>query len=156
VGAFDFIVTPFTHDELLSATMRAAEAEGEARALAPPAAPGLYRLGMHSWVQQVDRNLVVIGTHDRFQRTAGKFVSVDLPNEGDDLVQGQVCARIRAEGGSVHTLWSPASGRVVEANLGLLEQPSLANLDPYGKGWFVRLFPRAFDEERFRLSHRPT
>jgi ActR/RegA family two-component response regulator len=156
LGAFDFIVTPFTHDELLSATLRAAKAGAEARALAPPAAPGFYRLGTHSWVQQVDQNLVVVGAHDCFQRTAGRLVSVDLPNQGDDLVQGEVCARIRAEAGSVYTLWSPASGRVVEANLGLLEEPSLANADPYGKGWFVRLFPRAFDEERFRLSHRPT
>jgi CheY-like chemotaxis protein/glycine cleavage system H lipoate-binding protein len=155
LGAFDFIVMPFTHDELLSATMRAAKADGEQRALAPPAAPGLYRLGAHSWVQQVDRNLVVIGAHDWFQRTAGKFVSVDLPNEGDDLVQGEICARIRVEAGSVYTLWSPASGRVIEANLSLLDHPTLANTDPYGRGWFVRLFPDAFDEERLLLSHRP-
>jgi CheY-like chemotaxis protein/glycine cleavage system H lipoate-binding protein len=156
LGAFDFIVTPFSRDELLSATLRAANAHGEARALAPPAAPGFYHLGAHSWVQQVDRNLVVLGAHDSFQRTAGKFVSVDLPNQGDHVVQGEICARIRVEAGGIYTLWSPASGRVIEANLGLLDHPALANSDPYGKGWFVRLFPDAFDEERLLLSHRPT
>jgi CheY-like chemotaxis protein/glycine cleavage system H lipoate-binding protein len=156
LGAFDFIVMPCTHDELLSATLRAAAANGDSRALAPPAVPGFHHLGAHSWVQQVDRNLVVIGAHDWFQRTAGRFVSVDLPNEGDDLVQGEICARIRVESGNVYTVWSPASGRVIEANLSLLDNPKLGNTDPYGRGWFVRLFPDAFDDERLLLSQGPT
>ena len=148
LGAFDFITKPFTRDELLSATMRAATPESaQCAELEPSPTPGTYKLGSHSWVLQVERNIVAIGVQECFQRTAGKLVTVDLPNEGDDLVQGELCARIRVEAGGVYTVWSPVSGRVVEANLALLDDPTLPNTDPYGRGWFVRLFSDSFEEE---------
>ncbi|MBN1608385.1 MAG: response regulator [Polyangiaceae bacterium] len=148
VGAFDFITKPFTTDELLSATMRAATSAAERCALERPSPPaGTYLLGTHSWVRHVERNLVTVGVHHCFQQTAGRFVSVDLPNEGDELVQGELCARVRVQPGAVYTVWNPVSGRVVEANLNLMQDPTLANADPYGEGWLVRLFDDAFEEE---------
>jgi glycine cleavage system H protein len=106
-------------------------------------------------VLQVERNVVAIGIQECFQRTAGRLVTVDLPNEGDDLVQGELCARIRVEAGGVYTVWSPISGRVVQANLALLDDPTLPNIDPYGQGWFVRLFSDAFEEDD-QPTHEPT
>jgi CheY-like chemotaxis protein/glycine cleavage system H lipoate-binding protein len=156
LGAFDFITKPFTTDELLSATMRAstpAAAKCAEQQTNPPS--GTYRLGTHSWVRLTDRNLGSAGVCDCFQRTAGRFVSVDLPNEGDELVQGELCARIRVEAGGVYTVWSPISGRVVDVNLNVLQQPDLANTDPYGEGWFVQLFCDAFEDEA-RLLGAPT
>jgi CheY-like chemotaxis protein/glycine cleavage system H lipoate-binding protein len=156
VGAFDFITKPFTSDELLSATKRAASRPAEQCASLPvPPTPRTYRLGSHSWVRFVEGNHALVGVQECFQRTAGKLVSVDLPNEGDELVQGELCARARAEGGGVFTIWSPVSGRVVEVNLGLGQHPGLANTDPYGEGWFVRVFPAAFEAEAALLIPPP-
>lgn len=156
LGAFDFITKPFTRDELLSATMRAATPQAAQCAGAQPAPkPGTYKLGSHSWVLQVERNIVVVGLQECFQRTAGRLVTIDLPNEGDDLVQGELCARVRVDSGAVYTMWSPVSGRVVEANLALLEDPTLPNNDPYGEGWVIRAISDAFEEES-RLLDGPT
>jgi CheY-like chemotaxis protein/glycine cleavage system H lipoate-binding protein len=156
LGAFDFVTKPFTSDELLAATMRAASPEAAMCAtLRPPEHPGFYRLGTHSWVRRDEGGTAVAGIQECFQRTAGRLVSVDLPNEGDELTQGELCARIRAEGGAVYTVWSPLTGRVVEVNLALLQQPALANTDPYGQGWFFRMFPASFAEESGALQPPP-
>ncbi|MBI5480432.1 MAG: response regulator [Deltaproteobacteria bacterium] len=148
VGAFDFITKPFTSDELLSTTMRAASRPAERCASLPaPPAPRTYRLGTHSWVRLVEGGHALVGIQECFQQTAGRLVSIDLPNEGDELVQGELVARARGEGGGVFTVWCPISGRVVEANLGLGQRPGLANTDPYGEGWLVRVFPACFEAE---------
>jgi CheY-like chemotaxis protein/glycine cleavage system H lipoate-binding protein len=148
VGAFDFITKPFTSDELLSATFRAASRPVTRCASLPaPPSPRTYRLGTHSWVRLVEGGHALVGIQECFQQTAGRLVSVDLPNEGDELVQGELVARARGEGGGVFTVWSPISGRVVEANLSLSQRPGLANTDPYGEGWLVRVFPGSFEGE---------
>jgi CheY-like chemotaxis protein/glycine cleavage system H lipoate-binding protein len=152
-GAFDFVTKPFTSDELLSATLRAASVEAARCATLPePPHRDVYRLGSHSWVRAVERGRVLMGIQECFQRSAGRIVSIDLPNEGDELVQGELCARIRGEGGTVFTVWCPISGRVLEANVALLQHPGLANTDPYGAGWFCRVFPAGFEEEAVILQ----
>jgi glycine cleavage system H protein len=40
---------------------------------------------------------------------------------------------------AVSDLFSPVSGEVIEVNERLLEHPELANEDPLGDGWLVRL-----------------
>jgi CheY-like chemotaxis protein/glycine cleavage system H lipoate-binding protein len=148
VGAFDFITKPFTSDELLSATIRAASKPAErCTSLPAPSTPRTYRLGTHSWVRLLEGGQALVGIQECFQQTAGRLVSIDLPNEGDELVQGELCARARGEGGGVFTVWSPIAGRVVEANLALGQRPALANTDPYGEGWLVRVFPACFEAD---------
>jgi len=157
LGAFDFVTKPFTSDELLSAVLRAASPEArECAALTPPAVAHIFRLGVHSWAREADGGTAFVGIQECFQRTAGRLVSVDLPNEGDELLQGELCARLRTEGGAVCTVWCPITGRVVEVNLALLQKPALANSDPYGAGWLVRLFPASFAEEARTLIPPPT
>ena len=36
-------------------------------------------------------------------------------------------------------VYSPVTGEVTEANQALVDDPSLANTDPEGEGWFFRL-----------------
>ena len=40
---------------------------------------------------------------------------------------------------SVSDLFSPASGEVIEVNDRLLDHPEIANQDPYGEGWLIRV-----------------
>ncbi|MBA7648856.1 Glycine cleavage system H protein [subsurface metagenome] len=39
------------------------------------------------------------------------------------------------------------TGKVIEVNEELNRDASLANKDPYGKGWLVRVRPTALEEE---------
>ena len=50
---------PFTSDELLSATLRAASSTAQQCAASPPPPGGVYRLGVHSWVRVVQRSRVL-------------------------------------------------------------------------------------------------
>ena len=156
LGAFDFVTKPFTSDELLSAIRRAASAQAaECALLAPPAVSNVHRLGVHSWTRLAADGTALVGIQECLQRTAGRLVNVDLPNEGDEMTQGEVCARIRSDDGGVYSVWCPLTGRIVEVNLEVLQQPALANTDPYGGGWLFRLFPTAFDEESSTLIPPP-
>jgi CheY-like chemotaxis protein len=156
LGAFDYVTKPFTSDELLSVTNRAGSADAaKCGEIPPPPLPDLYRLGVHSWVRRVEGGIAVLGIQECFQRSAGRLVGIDLPNEGDDLGQGEICARVRAVGGGVYNVWCPLSGRVLEVNLELNRDPSLANTDPYGAGWFCRVLPDRFEEEARLLRSRP-
>ena len=40
---------------------------------------------------------------------------------------------------SVSDLFSPISGEVIEVNERLLDHPEIANSDPFGEGWLVRV-----------------
>jgi len=40
---------------------------------------------------------------------------------------------------TVSDVFSPVSGRVLEANQTAIGDPKLVNQDPYGKGWLVKL-----------------
>ena len=40
---------------------------------------------------------------------------------------------------SVSDLFSPVSGEVIEVNEKLLDHPEIANKDPFGEGWLIRL-----------------
>jgi glycine cleavage system H protein len=40
---------------------------------------------------------------------------------------------------AVSDLFAPVSGEVLEANAALAATPELANADPYGDGWMIRV-----------------
>jgi CheY-like chemotaxis protein/glycine cleavage system H lipoate-binding protein len=149
-GAFDYLPKPFSADELLSVMARAA-AGPALHAAALPVPAGRYLLGMCSWVLLDSNRVARIGVQDLFQRTAGEMISLDLPFEGDELEQGEVCCRAAAVGRKVHAIWSPLSGQVVETQLALHQDPGLVNRDPYGEGWLLRLLPTRLSEELGRL-----
>jgi len=63
---------------------------------------------------------------------------VDLPDEGDRFAQREVFGTVEAVK-AVSDLYCPVSGEVVEVNAALVDDPSLVNSDPYGKGWMIKL-----------------
>jgi len=63
---------------------------------------------------------------------------VDLPNEGDELSEGQKYGELESVK-AVSDVYSPLSGEVLAVNDELNDEPSLINQDPYGKGWIVRI-----------------
>jgi len=57
----------------------------------------LYYHEEHSWAR-IEENRVVVGMNDMFQKEAGDIVFVDLPDEGDDVEQGEVCGKLPYQG----------------------------------------------------------
>lgn len=91
----------------------------------------------HEWVR-VQGDLVTVGISDHAQRELTDLVFVELPPVGKALKAGDACAVVE----SVKTaseVYAPVSGQVVEINTALVNEPGLANQDPYGAGWFFKL-----------------
>jgi CheY-like chemotaxis protein/glycine cleavage system H lipoate-binding protein len=156
LGAFDYVSKPFTRQELRSVAIRAIrKGEYEPDRFRPPTAhpdrKTLYYIPDHSWTEIESNGTARIGLARSFAATVGEVASLQLPEEGHILEQGRTCALIRAADGVDHSLYSPLGGRVVEINPSVIEEASLAGIQPEGKGWLFRLEPRDPDREILHL-----
>ncbi len=105
----------------------------------------LYYHKEHSWAR-VDGDKVTVGMTDFFQKEAGDVVFIDLPEEEDEVEQGEVCGKIQSRKW-IGKLVAPVSGEILEVNEDLEEDTSLINSDPYGKGWVLVLEASDLDNE---------
>jgi glycine cleavage system H protein len=111
----------------------------------------LYYHEEHSWAR-VDGTKVTVGMTDFFQKEAGDIVFVDLPEEEDDVSQGEVCGKIQSRKW-IGKLVSPVSGEIVEINEELEDDTSLINTDPYGEGWIIVIEASDLDSDLGNLIH---
>jgi glycine cleavage system H protein len=111
----------------------------------------LYYHEEHSWAR-VDGTKVTVGMSDFFQKEAGDIVFVDLPEEEDDVSQGEVCGKIQSRKW-IGKLVSPVSGEIIEINEELEDDTSLINTDPYGEGWIIVIEASDLDSDLGNLIH---
>jgi glycine cleavage system H protein len=111
----------------------------------------LYYHKEHSWAR-VDGDKVAVGMTDFFQKEAGDIVFVDLPEEEDEVEQGEVCGKIQSRKW-IGKLVAPVSGEIAEVNEDLDEDTSLINTDPYGKGWILVIEASNLSEDLGNLLH---
>ncbi len=111
----------------------------------------LYFHKEHSWAR-VNGNKVTVGMSDFFQKEAGDVVFIDLPDEGDEVSQGEVCGKIQSRKW-IGNLFAPVSGEITTINEDLEEDASLINQDPYGKGWILEMEASDLDSELLNLVH---
>jgi glycine cleavage system H protein len=91
----------------------------------------------HEWVD-VDGNIATVGITDYAQGELGDVVFVELPAIGAKIRFGDSFGTIEAVK-AVSEIFSPVSGKIVEIN-GLLENdPMIVNSDPYGDGWMIKV-----------------
>jgi glycine cleavage system H protein len=92
----------------------------------------------HQWIDSADHESATVGITLHAQETLGDIVFVDLPEIGKIFKQGEIAAVVE----SVKTaadVFMPASGRIVEVNEALRDDPALANRDPMGQAWFFKV-----------------
>ena len=111
----------------------------------------LYYHKDHSWAR-VDGTRVTVGMSDFFQKEAGDIVFIDLPEEEDEVSQGEVCGKIQSRKW-IGKLVAPVSGEIVEINEDLEDDTSLVNKDPYGEGWILVIEAEDLDSELENLMH---
>ena len=76
-----------------------------------------------------------VGITDYAQKQLGDVVFVELPDAGRAVAQGQAAGSIESVK-AVSELYSPVSGKVVEANPAVVSKPELVNTDPHGT-WLI-------------------
>lgn len=91
----------------------------------------------HEWVR-VDGNNATIGITAHAQDALGDVVFVDLPEVGKSYAQKDVAGVVESVKAAAD-VYMPVSGEVTEVNEALRADPSLANSDPLGAGWFFKV-----------------
>ena len=92
----------------------------------------------HEWINIEDHAAATVGITQHAQDALGDVVFVDLPAVGTTLNKGDVVGVVESVKAAAD-LYMPVSGEVVEVNEALRNDPSLANSDPLGHGWFFKL-----------------
>jgi len=111
----------------------------------------------HEWVKIGDstprdeRIHTTIGLTDYAQTQLKDIVYVELPKIGSEFKRGESIGVVE----SVKTaadVFSPVTGKVVETNLALKDHPEFINMDPYGKGWIIKMEVRDKEELKGLLA----
>ncbi|MBK7718261.1 MAG: glycine cleavage system protein GcvH [Giesbergeria sp.] len=92
----------------------------------------------HEWVDISNHEAATVGITLHAQDALGDVVFVDLPEVGATFAQGEVAGVVESVKAAAD-VYMPVSGEVVEVNEALRADPSLANTDPLGTGWFFRV-----------------
>lgn len=92
----------------------------------------------HSWVRPEGDGVVKVGMDDFSRKLIGKCREIKLPAAGSHVRQGGRAWHLAVDSKSVAML-SPVNGEVIALNDEVLADPGVANSDPYGKGWLVRI-----------------
>lgn len=98
---------------------------------------GLKYTHDHEWIK-IEGNIGTIGVTDHAQSELGDVVYVDIEGNIPALEKGSVFGTIEAVK-TVADLYAPASGKVVEVNTSLNDNPEIVNTDPYGAGWMIKI-----------------
>lgn len=107
----------------------------------------LYDVDRDVWVRRDDDGCVTLGMVDPAQAQCGKFVHVRFKAVGRQLQRGQSAATIESAKW-VGPFPTPLTGEIVATNaVGFQQDILLANKDPYGAGWLIRLKPSQMEEE---------
>ena len=97
---------------------------------------GLYYSESHEFVR-VEGDFGFVGITDYAQNALGNVVYVDMPEVDDEVEAGEEFGAVESVK-AASDLISPVSGRVVEINEALEDQPELINQDAY-ENWIIKV-----------------
>ena len=91
----------------------------------------------HEWLQ-VDGDIATVGITHHAQDALGDVVFVDLPAVGASIAAKEVAGVVESVKAAAD-VFMPVTGEITEVNEALRDDPSLANTDPLGAGWFFKV-----------------
>ena len=94
----------------------------------------------HEWlkIEGATDLVATVGITAYAQEALGDVVFVDLPAVGTDYAQKEVAGVVESVKAAAD-VYMPVGGEVIEVNEALRDDPSLANSDPMGAGWFFKV-----------------
>lgn len=91
----------------------------------------------HEWLD-ITGNTATVGITHHAQDALGDVVFVDLPEVGKAYAQKDTAGVVESVKAAAD-VYMPLSGTITEVNEALRNDPSLANSDPLGAGWFFKI-----------------
>ena len=98
----------------------------------------------HEWIK-IEGNIASVGITDFAQSELGDIVFIEVETIGEILNKNEVFGTVEAVK-TVSDLFIPVSGKVLEFNNALEDNPELVNDSPYGDGWIVKIEIKNTDE----------
>ena len=111
----------------------------------------LYDVENHVWFKVLDDGNLRIGMTAIAAAMAGQLVAVTPKKVGRKVKPGKSCATVES-GKWVGPARSVSGGTVVAINQAVVDQPDLANQDPYEAGWLVVIEPDDWDAVKGSLT----
>ncbi|XJZ26837.1 glycine cleavage system protein GcvH [Bacillota bacterium Lsc_1132] len=93
----------------------------------------------HEWVKD-EGDKVRVGITHFAQSELGDIVFVELPEVGDEVTADEPFGSVESVK-TVSELYAPVSGKVVEINEELNDNPEFVNESPYEKAWMIVIEP---------------
>ncbi|MBP7253305.1 MAG: glycine cleavage system protein GcvH [Alphaproteobacteria bacterium] len=98
----------------------------------------------HEWVR-LEGDTAICGISEFAQKALGDVVYVELPKVGAEVKAGQQVAVVESVK-AASEIYAPVSGKVIEVNQALVNDPSLVNSAPLAAGWFFKLTAKGGDQ----------
>jgi len=91
----------------------------------------------HEWLN-VEGDTATVGITHHAQDALGDVVFVDLPAVGTTFAAKDIAGVVESVKAAAD-VYMPITGEILEVNEALRADPSLANSDPLGAGWFFKV-----------------
>ena len=98
----------------------------------------------HEWVN-IEENIGTVGITEYAQNALGDITYVELPEEDQEVDQFEQFVSVESVK-AASDIFSPMSGRVVEINEKLEDDPAMINKHCYTKGWIAKIEIKDMEE----------
>jgi len=110
---------------------------------------GYFYTRDHEWIKSENGNYLV-GITDYAVKMLNDIVYVNLPKEGDALMQKEIFGQVESVK-TVSDMYMPVSGSVLKTNTKLALSPELVTNSPYDEGWMLEITANDFSKESQEL-----
>jgi glycine cleavage system H protein len=101
---------------------------------------GLFYSKNHTWMYMEKSGSARVGLDDLLLHITGEVKCSNYKNPGEMIRKGELLTEIDQNGKLLRIL-SPVSGKIMNLNTTINENPGMLNEDPYGKGWIYKIKP---------------
>lgn len=91
----------------------------------------------HEWLA-LEGDVATVGITQHAVEQLGDLVFVQLPDVGAKIAKGDGVAVVESVK-AASDVYAPLDGEVVAINQAIVDDPSLVNSAPQGKGWFFKI-----------------
>ena len=93
----------------------------------------------HEWVKlEEGKKNIIVGLTEYAQEQLGDIVYVELPSVGEEVGKDDPMGVVESVK-AVSDCYAPLSGKIVEVNDLLADNPETINEDCYGEAWLVKI-----------------
>ena len=91
----------------------------------------------HEWIK-LDGDTAVVGITQHATEMLGDIVFVELPEIGSSVVKDGNAGVVESTK-AASDIYTPVSGKIIENNQSIVDDPAKVNTDPENEAWFFKL-----------------